>query len=342
MKRSTLALTGLLALCQAAAAADATPKDYLAVVKAYADTMIEKGRDTYGTVHSPLFATTLDRTTHRIFDATPPGIAGIRGQDRPWKGANPMHDLNLYQILYALTDLTGEKRYAAESDKTLRWFLGNCQSKQTGLLAWGEHCHWAFVEERALSGTHELYRPWVLWDRCYGLDEQACLRFARGLWDHQISNKTTGNFSRHAAYDRHGPGGGNEFPRHGGYYIATWAHAYARSKDPEYLKAIEVLVDLFERHRDPATKIAQDQVRSSPQPERPAMDSQAKPEEILLFLGSWQEPPVVDCAAPPYPQASGARDRRPSPGGLQSRNLIGDPQRSPRRGPATCSCASSL
>ena len=255
MKRSTLALTGLLALCQAAAAADATPKDYLAVVKAYADTMIEKGRDTYGTVHSPLFATTLDRTTHRIFDATPPGIAGIRGQDRPWKGANPMHDLNLYQILYALTDLTGEKRYAAESDKTLRWFLGNCQSKQTGLLAWGEHCHWAFVEERALSGTHELYRPWVLWDRCYGLDEQACLRFARGLWDHQISNKTTGNFSRHAAYDRHGPGGGNEFPRHGGYYIATWAHAYARSKDPEYLKAIEVLVDLFERHRDPATKI---------------------------------------------------------------------------------------
>jgi hypothetical protein len=231
------------------------PRDYLAVVKAYADTMIEKGRDTYGTVQSPLFATALDRKTHRIFDTTPPSIAGIRAQDRSWKGANPMHDENLYQVLYALTDLTGDKRCATESDKTLLWFLENCQSKQTGLLAWGEHCHWGVVEEKALLETHEFYRPWVLWDRCYGLNEQACLRFARGLWDHQIADKQTGNFSRHAAYDRHGPGGGNQFPRHGGYYIATWVEAYVRSKDAEYLKAVEVLVDLFERHRDPATKI---------------------------------------------------------------------------------------
>jgi hypothetical protein len=87
------------------------------------------------------------------------------------------------------------------------------------------------------------------------LDEPACLRFARGLWDHQIANKQTGDFSRHANYERHGPGRGNQFPRHGGYYIATWTEAYTRGGDPEYLKAIEVVVDMFERHRDSATKI---------------------------------------------------------------------------------------
>jgi hypothetical protein len=66
------------------------------------------------------------------------------------------------------------------------------------------------------------------------LDRKTHMKFSRGLWDHQIKDNTTGNFSRHAGYDRHSPGGGNEFPRHGGYYIATWAEAYTRTKDTEY------------------------------------------------------------------------------------------------------------
>lgn len=243
------------ALPPGAAAPALAADDSLAVVKAYADTMLDRGRDVYGPVHSPLFATTLDRATHRIFAAEPPAIADIRSQDRPWQGGNPMHDQNLYQILYALSELTGETRYATEADRTLRWFLGNCQSAETGLLAWGEHCHWGFVAEQALAPIHEFYRPWVLWDRCHGLNPTASLRFARGLWDHQISNQTTGDFSRHANYERHEPGSGREFPRHGGYFIATWAHAYARTQDPEYLRAISVLADLFERHRDPVTQI---------------------------------------------------------------------------------------
>ena len=40
--------------------------DYLALVKAYAETMIEQGRDVYGEVHSPLFAAALDRKTMKI------------------------------------------------------------------------------------------------------------------------------------------------------------------------------------------------------------------------------------------------------------------------------------
>ncbi|MHC4240636.1 MAG: hypothetical protein ACYSUC_12970 [Planctomycetota bacterium] len=41
---------------------------YLRIVKAYADTMLRDGRDTYGRAHSPLFATTLDRKTVKMFD----------------------------------------------------------------------------------------------------------------------------------------------------------------------------------------------------------------------------------------------------------------------------------
>ena len=47
----------------ARAGADERSPDYLALVRQYADTMIERGRDRYGEQHSPLFAVTLDRQT---------------------------------------------------------------------------------------------------------------------------------------------------------------------------------------------------------------------------------------------------------------------------------------
>jgi len=72
-------------------------------------------------------------------------------------------------------------------------------------------------------------------------------------WENQIHNQKTGAFSRHAYYGWRGPGGGYEFPRHGGFYIATWAHAYECTKDEQFLRAIEALVDLFAGSAHPDT-----------------------------------------------------------------------------------------
>lgn len=44
-------------------------------------------------------------------------MPGIRSGDRTLCGANPMHHQNLYQLLYALTKITGQKRYADEADQ---------------------------------------------------------------------------------------------------------------------------------------------------------------------------------------------------------------------------------
>jgi len=236
-------------------ASGAASPDYLAVVKAYADAMMEHGRDVYGPTRSPLFAATLDRKTLKLPETPPSAIQGIRPNDRTLTGANPMHDLNLYQVFYALTKVTGDKRYAAAADESLKWFFDHCQSLATGLFAWGEHLGWDFNTEAVLAGreNHEFYRPWVLWDRSFELSPEACHRFATGLWEHQIADHKEGLFSRHAAYSKHRPDTRSEFPRHGGFYIATWAAAYQHTKDPEMLKAIAVLTDSFERRRNKET-----------------------------------------------------------------------------------------
>lgn len=237
------------------------PYDYLKIVKAYADAMIRHGQDTYGRVHSPLFAEALDRKTMRMLEgdsltnaaAITRDAWGIRPHDRMLGGSNPQHCQNLYQVLFQLTEITGQKRYAEEADRSLKYFLEKCQSPSTGLFWWGEHAGWDLRTDRPLDkgagNTHEFYRPWVLWERSWRLADTACERFARGLWEHQIGDHQTGDFSRHASIASHGPGTEAPYARHGGFYIETWATAYEHTHDETFLVAIASVLDGLERAR---------------------------------------------------------------------------------------------
>jgi hypothetical protein len=226
--------------------------DYLGIVKAYADAMIEHGRDTYGKERSPLFAAALDRRTMKIGSFG--NIPGVRNGDRSLGGANPQEDTGLYAILYKLTELTGEKKYAEEADKALKFFFTHCQSPNTGLMAWGEHLYWDFNQERrgGKDACHEICGEWQFWDQCYRLAPEECWRFAIGQWKHQVADEKTGDFSRHARWSRHGPGRGADFPRYAGQMIANWADTYARKENedrkerPELVTAISVIVARME------------------------------------------------------------------------------------------------
>jgi hypothetical protein len=235
--------------------------DFLSIVRAYADAMIQHGRDGYGPVHSPLFAEAVDRDTMRMLEGSPlVGIAkipfeqwGIRPHDRMLGGANPQHCQNLYQILYALATITGREHYAQEADRSLAFFFTHCQSPATGLLYWGEHAGWDLHREGPLqtrSGDiHEFYRPWVLWQRSWSLAPEACRRFALGLWEHQIGDHQTGDFSRHARISAHGPDTESPYARHGGFFIETWAAAYEQTGDQVFLQAIQTVLDGLELAR---------------------------------------------------------------------------------------------
>jgi hypothetical protein len=239
--------------------AQSASSDFLAVVRAYADTMIERGRDTYGPVKSGLLLSALDRTTPGLLQVRPAPPGGIRRGDRPGRpwvemnGANPMLDQNLLRVFYTLTEITGDARYAKVADEELTWFFTHTMSAKTSLLPWGEHLSWDVVHDVPISGgeemMHEFARPWVLWDRCYALVPEASTKFALGLWEHQIANHKTGGFDRHAPYFVHGPVDGKDFPRHGAFYIGTWCHAWKHTTNEVYLRAIESILGRFERKR---------------------------------------------------------------------------------------------
>ena len=226
----------LLTLALVGDVAQGAATNLLAVVRRYADTMIERGRDTYGSQKSGLLLSALDRTTLGLLQVRPAPPGGIRRGDRPGRpwvemnGANPMLDQNLLRVFYTLSEITGDARYAKVADEELTWFFNHTMSPKTSLLPWGEHLSWDVVHDVPISGgeemMHEFARPWVLWDRCFALAPEASMKFALGLWEHQIANHKTGGFDRHAPYFEHGPVDGKDFARHGAFYIGTWCYAW--------------------------------------------------------------------------------------------------------------------
>ena len=254
----------------------ADPNVHLQQVRAYAEALLQHGRDTYGPRHSPLIVTCMNLPDFRHLDRENPHTAllneaGYRPKDAVFRAADPHLDQNLYQMLYALSRIDREPRYAREADTILAEFFRLAQSPRTGLFAWGEHLGIGFDDEAVQNALwlrggrwavrfknrpiHEFFRPWALWSDSFRLDAERCVKFARGLWDFQI-HEHSGDFSRHAGWDLPNPDPltGSHFPRHGGFYIATWAHAYRHTRDPVFAQAIRTVLDFYDRIRDPEDK----------------------------------------------------------------------------------------
>jgi hypothetical protein len=244
----------------------AVPKSpYIAVVYRYADALLEKGRDTYGPQQTGLFLSALDRATLAPLTNRPAAPAGVEEADRagepggPLVGANPQHDENLLRLLYLLSELSSKPRYRQAADASLQWFLAHAPAPATGLLPWGRHSSWNALKDEPLAadgvagGTHEFLRPWLLWERCFEIAPPASKRFALGLWEHQIADHQSGAFDEAALLAGHSPRDGRDLARHAGFFIRTWAMAYAQTQEPQFLRATECLLARFEKKRDPKT-----------------------------------------------------------------------------------------
>lgn len=281
--RTTIFASIAMATAVFSPVAEAASDDYLAWVRSYADAMVAHGTDTYGEKHTPLFAVTMDRATmdppappeggfedggNKTINYTNydeyadrfPDVPGLR--DRYLWGANPQTDRALYHILYDLTEITGEDRYAAAADAALKHFFENCLSPDTGLGAWGEHISVNLYTEKPMSSYttnrrgrlyHEINGEWTLFDPVYRLAPEQAWRFAYGLCKHQGSG---GNFSRHARY--YGGGGGYaQYPRYAGQMIAAMTDAYSRPENAhrqaereEMLTRIKALIDYQLENRE--------------------------------------------------------------------------------------------
>ncbi|MEW6357635.1 MAG: LamG-like jellyroll fold domain-containing protein [Planctomycetota bacterium] len=233
--------------------------DYRAVVVRFVETLMEKGTDRYGTVHSPMFAACLDLKTLSMpteSPAIPPG-PNIRESDRCWQGCNPYLDTLTIRAMYELTRRTGDPKYRDAAEIYLRWFLDHCPSPTTGLLPWGEHTFWNFTTEAVERDNHEflVWRP--LWPEMWDINAPAVRRAIEGIYAHHVFDKKTGLFNRHASYADARKvlvtTEGMPWIKHAGLMAYSLAFLYGKTGEQIHLDRAMQMANLYWNTRDEKT-----------------------------------------------------------------------------------------
>jgi hypothetical protein len=249
-----VSIAAVPAIAKDKAPAAASDSAYLKVVQSSIDALLKHGVDHWGDKETAMIASVLDRKKLAPPAKLPSGSAGVRQSDRTTThGSNTNMHQNLYWSMQELSQQTGDARYAEAAHAALIDFVRLTQSPVTQLLGWGEHLCYDMKDEKTATNVdagratliHEIKKPLEYWDLLYKAEPERMLGFARGLWEHQISDHKTGDFSRHANWDVHKPGKGYDFTKEAGYMIEIWSRAYADKPEPVFAEAIGVLVDRY-------------------------------------------------------------------------------------------------
>lgn len=237
---------------------------YLRRAMDFADMMVKYGTDRYGSISTPLFASTIDTRNnsvpHDFLDLLP----GCRANDRSIHGNNLMHDIPLIRAFQYLTKLTGEESYSQAVKDYLDYYMKTCPDPNTGLFPWGEHTFWHFWYERPYSygnpfgndliHDHLRAAPCWFWEEVQKRNPSVGEKFGTGLLGH-IWDENDFMYSRHAYLNSDKKSSGTfNFPRHGGFYIVDWACAYKIRRDERFLKFCDRMIDHHKRRQCPRYK----------------------------------------------------------------------------------------
>jgi pectate lyase len=165
---------------------------YLKAVQNFADTVIEKGLDTYGNKHTPLFVDGLHAKSLK------PVIWKKDGQS--WVLSNFASQQPLIRTLDGLSSLTGDSQYRRAAVDATRYALKHLQSPN-GLLCWGGHLAWDLEQERPVGqydGIHEMKSHQPYYQFMSEVDPKSAHKLMEAIWATHILDWSRLDYNRHA------------------------------------------------------------------------------------------------------------------------------------------------
>jgi hypothetical protein len=263
--RLTLTLVALggawLACMPAAEAAPVT--HWRDLVSNCLDTLLTKGTDRYGSVHSDMLVAILDVNTldcpqnPEWLDSEAYYEPG-RSHRRAMAGANFWYDQETIQSMYRLSDMTGTAYYAAGANRVINAFFDHALRSDTGMPAWGSHTFYNVYTDTPYTdgstvGPHEILVYDCQWASLYAQRPQQTQVIVDKIWDRHIANKTTGQFNRHDDGNI-----GCDFAFSGGSFVSAFATMYKETQNSIYLNRALTVENWHWSHRNPTTNLVAD------------------------------------------------------------------------------------
>lgn len=174
-------------------------RPYFEAARAFADTVLAHGRDTYGPRHTPLFVDGLHTET----------LEPVRWKRRGevWVLCNFASQQALMRLLDGLSTLTGEARYRAAAEDAARYALEHLQTTN-GLLCWGGHMAWDLELERPVgqyTNIHEMKNHQPYFPLLWRVNATATRRLLENIWGAHVLDWELLDYNRHARTDLPSP-----------------------------------------------------------------------------------------------------------------------------------------
>jgi hypothetical protein len=225
------------------------------------ETLIRDGTDRYGPTHTDMLMSILDVQTHESPEKPLPLDGKIFYEERPQRrnpgGSNLWYDQATLRVMYRLSSLAGDARYAEAGDRYIQAAFKSAV-KPNGLLVWGSHIYYDAYADKAGgdnggAGYHEILIYHPEWQELYRLNPEATRREIDGIWEWHIVDKQTGQHNRHD--DR---SVGCDFAFSGGSFALACSFMFAQTREQKYLDRAKIIAGWHWRHRDPKTGLVPD------------------------------------------------------------------------------------
>ncbi len=172
-------------------------RERLAVVKEFADHVLEHGRDRYRANPTPLFADGINVETGAHVQWILPGNKGVVISDLACQQ-------NLFRTLTALSNLTGDPQYKDAAKAAIRYHFDKL-ADPGGLLQWGGH---RFIDLETLKPSgpaakgmvHELKNALPYYDLMYEVNPAATVKYIKAFWNAHVLDWNDLYVGRHGKY----------------------------------------------------------------------------------------------------------------------------------------------
>ena len=246
---------------------------YLQVVRTFADTMIEHGRDRYGEQETPVWSAILDLETLEAPTFENIQDSGERLAERAIEGSNLQQDVVTLQAFAELSEVTGDPRYRQAAHDYVNAFYDLTQQPISGLISWGEHSFYdmfadepAYVhknwdggkKDRPIWNQHELLFVPIPWELLWKMTPEHTEALIKGQRYHFRSFEPEDyRFMRYVVLNDDPPRftGGKSFSwiTHGGQRISAFAVLHKKTQDPLWLEWSKGPIEyLWEERRFPS------------------------------------------------------------------------------------------
>ena len=168
-------------------------------VRAFADSVLKHGRDTYGPRHTPLFVDGLQ------VDTLEPVRWKKGGQT--WVLCNFASQQALLRTLDGLSALTKDPCYRQAAEDATRYALEHLRSAN-GLLYWGGHIAWDLGQDRAVgeyADIHEQKNNQPYYSLFWRVDAPATRQLLEAIWGGHVLDWSLLDYNRHASLKKPAP-----------------------------------------------------------------------------------------------------------------------------------------